>query len=130
VLAVELDTSLLEPLAGDRIEVRRHDLLAEPLPRDAFDLVQARLLLMHLPSRVEATTSSRPGSSRFKLTTSRVEIRRERSCHSCSPLRFERLRARLLDFGADGSEIEAPPSARGLALGALSLFGWRTRIST
>ena len=54
VLAVDLDTSLLEPLAGDRIEVRRHDLLADPLPPDAFDLVHARLLLMHLPSRVAA----------------------------------------------------------------------------
>jgi SAM-dependent methyltransferase len=43
VLAVDLDTSLLDALATDRIEVRRHDLLSEPLPRDAFDLVHARL---------------------------------------------------------------------------------------
>jgi SAM-dependent methyltransferase len=54
VLAVDLDVRLLEPLEDDRVEVRRHDLLAEPLPRAAFDLVHARNLLMHLPSRLDA----------------------------------------------------------------------------
>ncbi len=65
VVAVDLDTSLLEPIAGDRIEVRRHDVLAEPLPEGAFDLVHARLLLMHVPSRVDAirrlVRAARPG---------------------------------------------------------------------
>ena len=65
VLAVDLDTSLLQGQASDRIEVRRHDLLADPLPPDAFDLVHARLLLMHLPSRREAlrrlVRAARPG---------------------------------------------------------------------
>jgi trans-aconitate methyltransferase len=54
VLSVDLDTRLLESLAGDRIEVRRHDLLADPLPEAEFDLVHARNLLMHLPGRFEA----------------------------------------------------------------------------
>lgn len=54
VLSLDLDTRLLEPLAGDRVEVRRHDLLADPLPDAAFDLVHARNLLMHLPARLEA----------------------------------------------------------------------------
>jgi SAM-dependent methyltransferase len=54
VLALDLDTRLLEPLAGDRVEVRRHDLLADPLPEEAFDLVHARNLLMHLPARLGA----------------------------------------------------------------------------
>jgi SAM-dependent methyltransferase len=54
VLAVDLDTRLLEPLAGDRVEVRRHDLLSDPLPEGAFDLVHARNLLMHLPGRLRA----------------------------------------------------------------------------
>jgi SAM-dependent methyltransferase len=65
VLAVDLDTSLLDALATDRIEVRRHDLLSEPLPQDAFDLVHARLLLMHLPSRLQVLRrlagAARPG---------------------------------------------------------------------
>jgi SAM-dependent methyltransferase len=65
VLAVDLDTSLLEPLADERIEVRRHDLVGEPLPAGAFDLVHARLLLVHLPSRLAAlqrlARAARPG---------------------------------------------------------------------
>lgn len=65
VLAVDLDTSLLEELADDRIEVRRLDVLADPLPPAAFDLIHARNLLMHLPSRVQAlqrlVAALRPG---------------------------------------------------------------------
>lgn len=65
VLAVDLDTSLLEELASDRVEIRRHDLLADPLPAGAFDLVHARLLLTHLPSRLAALRrlgeAARPG---------------------------------------------------------------------
>ena len=65
VVAVDVDTSLLDGLVSDRIEVRRHDLLSDPLPSDAFDLVHARLLLMHLPSRLEAlrrlAAAARPG---------------------------------------------------------------------
>jgi SAM-dependent methyltransferase len=54
VLAVDLDTSLLDELADERIEVRRLDLLVDPLPPAAFDLVHARNLLIHLPSRLHA----------------------------------------------------------------------------
>jgi len=65
VLAVDIDISLLEELASDRVEVRRLDLLSDELPADAFDLVHARLLLMHLPSRLAAirrlSSAARPG---------------------------------------------------------------------
>jgi SAM-dependent methyltransferase len=65
VLAVDIDTSLLEELAGDRVEVRRLDLLSDPLPEAAFDLVHARLLLMFLSPRVGAlqrlVSAARPG---------------------------------------------------------------------
>jgi SAM-dependent methyltransferase len=54
VLAVDLDVRLLAPLEGGRIAVRRHDLLAEPLPEAPFDLVHARNLLMHVPGRLDA----------------------------------------------------------------------------
>jgi SAM-dependent methyltransferase len=54
VLATDLDPRLLEPLAGGCIEVRRHDLLADPLPGSEFDLAHTRLVLIHLPSRVAA----------------------------------------------------------------------------
>jgi SAM-dependent methyltransferase len=65
VLAVDLDTALLEKLASDRVEVRRHDLLSEQLPRAEFDLVHARLLLMFLSPRIGAlqrlVSAARPG---------------------------------------------------------------------
>jgi SAM-dependent methyltransferase len=65
VLAVDLDTTLLEKLASDRVEVRRHDLLSEQLPQAEFDLVHARLLLMFLSPRLGALQrlvgAARPG---------------------------------------------------------------------
>jgi len=64
VLSLDRDVRLLEPLAGGPIEVRRLDLLTEPLP-GTFDLVHARNLLMHLPARSEVlrhlAAALRPG---------------------------------------------------------------------
>ena len=53
VVATDIDTRFLEPLAGGNIEVRRHDLLRDQLPANAYDLIHTRLLLMHLPTREE-----------------------------------------------------------------------------
>ena len=54
VLAVDLQTVLLERLAHPSLEVRRHDVVAEPLPTGEFDLVHARWVL-HWPA--ERTTA-------------------------------------------------------------------------
>ena len=51
VLATDLDTRFLESLAGPAVEVRRHDIVRDPLPDPAFDVVHARLILVHLPER-------------------------------------------------------------------------------
>jgi hypothetical protein len=65
VLAVDLDTNLLEGLASDRVEVRQLDLMAEQLPQATFDLVHARLLPMFLSPRLGALerliSAARPG---------------------------------------------------------------------
>jgi SAM-dependent methyltransferase len=65
VLAVDLDTSMLDELANDRVEVRRLDLLSDQLPQGEFDLVHARLLLMFLCPRLGAlerlVSATRPG---------------------------------------------------------------------
>jgi SAM-dependent methyltransferase len=53
VVATDLDPSLLESLALPGIEVRRHDIATDPLPESEFDLVHARLVLMHLPNAPE-----------------------------------------------------------------------------
>jgi len=48
VLAVDIDTTHVEPLAGGVLEVRRHDLLHDDLPAGAFDLVHERSVLSWL----------------------------------------------------------------------------------
>jgi len=57
VLATDLEVSpALAAAAGPAIEVRRHDVVRDPPPRDAgpFYLVHARLVLVHLPDRERA----------------------------------------------------------------------------
>jgi len=51
VLVTDIDTRFLETLNLPNIEVRRHNIASDPLPEGAFDLVHARLVLMHLPER-------------------------------------------------------------------------------
>jgi len=53
VVATDLDVSVLtERDLPPNVEVRRHDLLADPLPAATFDLVHARLLVAWLPDPV------------------------------------------------------------------------------
>jgi SAM-dependent methyltransferase len=65
VLALDLDTRFLEPLASDVLTVEQTDVTVTPLPRGSFDLVHARLLLEHLPDRDrllrELAAAVRPG---------------------------------------------------------------------
>ena len=51
VVASDLDIRHLETLDNPRIEVRRHDVLADDLEPAAFDLVHARMVLEHIPER-------------------------------------------------------------------------------
>lgn len=51
VVATDIDTMLLEPLAEPQLEVLRHDVVRDPLEPESFDLVHARQVLMHLPER-------------------------------------------------------------------------------
>ncbi|MGP0032619.1 MAG: class I SAM-dependent methyltransferase [Acidimicrobiales bacterium] len=64
VLATDIDTSLLET-DDPAYEVRRHDIGSEPAPDVGFDLVHARLVLVHVPERTEALATMvgalRPG---------------------------------------------------------------------
>jgi SAM-dependent methyltransferase len=52
VLATDIDTSWLEP--GGPLEIRRHDITRDPPPAETFDLVHARLVLVHLTDRAAA----------------------------------------------------------------------------
>ncbi|MFF0387588.1 methyltransferase domain-containing protein [Kitasatospora sp. NPDC004615] len=64
VLATDIDPSWLKD--GEGYEVRRHDVVADPAPEPGtFDLVHARLVLVHLPDRARALATMvaalRPG---------------------------------------------------------------------
>lgn len=63
VVATDLDVSWLDPTAG--YDVRRHDVGTEPPPGDGFDLIHARLVLVHVPQRAAALAAMisalRPG---------------------------------------------------------------------
>lgn len=48
VVATDIDTRFVEQLAYPQLEVRRHDLTADALETEAFDLVHERSVLMHL----------------------------------------------------------------------------------
>ncbi len=71
VVATDVSTGFLEPLAGEFAcaEVLRHDVVADDLPGDAFDLIHARLVLEHLPERELAlkrlVTALAPGGVLF-----------------------------------------------------------------
>lgn len=64
IVASDIDTSLL-PATDASFEVITHDVGAEPPPPGPFDLVHARLVLVHVPLRSQAITtmvrSLRPG---------------------------------------------------------------------
>ncbi|WP_030905481.1 class I SAM-dependent methyltransferase [Streptosporangium amethystogenes] len=49
VLATDIKPGLIPSRPG--LTVARHDVVADPLPVDAFDLIHARLVLSHLPRR-------------------------------------------------------------------------------
>jgi SAM-dependent methyltransferase len=64
VLATDLDTSRITHVPGN-VEVRVHDIARDPAPAGAFDLVHARLVLIHVQEREHAlatmASSVRPG---------------------------------------------------------------------
>jgi SAM-dependent methyltransferase len=65
VLATDIDPRYLRPAGYAGIDVRRHDVVIDPLPDRAFDLVHARLVLGHLPGRDDVlrrlVSSLKPG---------------------------------------------------------------------
>lgn len=55
VLATDIEPRFLEPLAElGNVDVARHDVVVDPLPEAEFDLIHARLVLVHVPERLAA----------------------------------------------------------------------------
>ncbi|WP_035803186.1 methyltransferase domain-containing protein [Kitasatospora mediocidica] len=67
VLATDIDTSWLSDSAV--LEVRRHDIGTDPVPAESFDVVHARLVLVHVADRAQALRTMvralRPGGVLF-----------------------------------------------------------------
>jgi SAM-dependent methyltransferase len=65
VLATDLDVRFVEDQSRGNLEIRRHDILTDPLEEGAFDLAHERALLVHLPERKQAlermVAAVRPG---------------------------------------------------------------------
>jgi SAM-dependent methyltransferase len=63
--AVDLDTRFLDEIRSDNLDVYRQDVVADGLPGRGYDLIHARMLLIHLPTREkfleELTAALRPG---------------------------------------------------------------------
>ena len=58
VLATDLSLALMEArgLEAENLELRQHDVVNDPLPEREFDLVHIRLVLEHLPARLDILT--------------------------------------------------------------------------
>jgi ubiquinone/menaquinone biosynthesis C-methylase UbiE len=54
LVAVDLETTWLDPLAGDGVEVRRGDFTTLDLAPASFDLIVTQMLLLHLPDPAHA----------------------------------------------------------------------------
>jgi hypothetical protein len=67
-LATDIDTSWLEGEDAN-YEVKRHDIGTDPAPDGLFDMVHARLVLVHVPERTDALSTMvsavRPGGWLF-----------------------------------------------------------------
>ncbi len=63
VLATDISTRHLDVVDRPNVEVRRHDILGDPLPEEGFDLVHARLVVEHLGRRAleRMAAAVRPG---------------------------------------------------------------------
>jgi SAM-dependent methyltransferase len=63
VLASDIDVSWAGEAAAHNVEVIEHDVAADPAPAGPFDLVHARLVLVHVPGR-EAALAAMAGALR------------------------------------------------------------------
>jgi SAM-dependent methyltransferase len=65
VLATDIDVRWVQGAVAGNVEIRRHDVAADPPPPETFDLVHERLVLIHLPRREQAlrqmVATLRPG---------------------------------------------------------------------
>jgi SAM-dependent methyltransferase len=153
VLVTDLDTQYVESLASAGVSVRRHDVVADPLPEEHFDLIHSRLLLEHLPQREQVldrlVSVLRPGGWLLiedydwtaygaepasevghRVTRAVVAFMVEAGFDPYLGRRlFGALRARgLADMGAEGRAVVMTPEHPGAAFYRLSLQSVRAAV--
>ena len=67
VVVTDIDTRFLESLKLPNLEVWRHNIVSDPLPETAFDLVHVRLVLVHIQDKEKVleklVAALKPGGS-------------------------------------------------------------------
>jgi SAM-dependent methyltransferase len=53
VIATDIDTKFLKRRQVPNLQIWHHDITCDPIPKDAFDLVHTRMMLIHIPERDE-----------------------------------------------------------------------------
>jgi SAM-dependent methyltransferase len=107
VVVTDIDTRFLERLARDNLEVWRHNIVVDPLPQAAFDLVHVRLLLMLLPQREDVLArligALKPGGWLLAEEFDSVSARADRSINAVeAPCRtYVAVHRVMTDRGAD-----------------------------
>lgn len=106
VVATDIDLRFLDETSAPNLELWQHDVLTDPLPESAFDLVHCRALLCHLPQPEQVLTrlvaALRPGG---RLLVEEADFV---SCAAASPdhpyaAAFDRtLAAVMIDCSARG----------------------------
>lgn len=78
VVAADLEVGRLQELKADGVEVLQADLRTDEFPAGEFDLVHARMLIQHLPDRVDAvarlTRALKPGGWLFLEDTDSLPL--------------------------------------------------------
>ncbi|WP_394842051.1 methyltransferase domain-containing protein [Pendulispora brunnea] len=114
VVATDLDMRFLAHADLGPVEVRRHDILTDPLETDAFDLVHARALLMNLPDPQLAlrrlAAAVKPGGILFVedadwSSLSSLDPTIESEFHRLSHAGFQALRAARISDGYFGRRL-------------------------
>lgn len=107
VLATDIDTRFLERLASENLEIRRHDIVSHPLPELAFNLVHARLVLLHLPEREKVlrrlVAALKPGGWLLMEEFDSLSIRSNEVVNPAEPAfkTYVALQNVMMDRGAD-----------------------------
>lgn len=109
VVATDADPRFLADTEEAGVEVRRHDILADPLEPARYDLVHCRALLCHLPDPARAlrvmAAAVRPGGWLLAEDADYCSLVAADPAHPLSP-RFDTIMPKLLAFIAAGRAFD------------------------